>query len=150
LAKIDVPDHERGTAKRLLKGGRLPRLEEPAMSAGLRWHLLHAAAGVATAALLYWLDYGRGGSDLGDGPRSDVQGDTSWASTKSRAADDNLSSIGYSGSGHRTPVPVPRHCYAAMATSTAGRRTSIAQCRVATSLPQKRSSGLTKIKATPR
>jgi hypothetical protein len=31
------------------------------MNAGLRWHLLHAAAGVATAALLYWLVYGSAG-----------------------------------------------------------------------------------------
>jgi len=28
------------------------------MSTGLRRHLLHAAAGVTTAALLYWLVYG--------------------------------------------------------------------------------------------
>jgi len=37
------------------------RPEDPAMNAGLRWHLLHAAAGVATAALLYWLVYGSAG-----------------------------------------------------------------------------------------
>jgi hypothetical protein len=46
------------------------------MSAGFRRQLLHAAAGVATAVLLYWLFYGFGGSDTGVVERSDVRRDT--------------------------------------------------------------------------
>ena len=45
------------------------------MRAGLRRQLLHAAAGVATAALLYWLFYGFGDSHTGVAERSDVRSD---------------------------------------------------------------------------